>query len=339
MESLVGRILLEDGFHQGNISFDTKNKPSIHIDSNSRKQDSQPIIIPPFVNAHTHIGDSFIRKMNIPLPRDVKSLVGPPNGLKHTLLRTTDEKMIQQGMKDAIEEMNACGTSTFVDFREEGFAGAKMVHVVSKDLNVRPIIYGRPENLSYDHKELLMLFKIVDGIGISSISDWSVDHLDSIVSLAQRCNIPIAMHACETKREDIDKILSYEPAFLVHMTTADKQDLKMVKQQNIPIVICPRSNAYYGLKTPLKKMKELQITLLLGTDNAMLHSPCVLDEIKFILKRFPGVFTKEELLLMATYEARKALNLKDGIPGANFPASRVVLDQGSLQLISTSVGC
>jgi len=338
MRCVAGSILLEDGFKDGYITYNIKNMPVLHFEKTKEQIQYEGLIIPSFVNAHTHIGDSFIRKMKIPLPKDIKSLVGPPNGLKHQLLQSTDQNTIRQGMHLAIDEMRTCGTSVFLDFRENGIKGSSLLLRSAEPVTVRPLIFGRPTSILYDEKELLELFKIVDGIGLSSISDWNQDHLELVVSLAKKNNIPIAFHASESKREDIETLLSYDPFFLVHMTQATKQDLRTVAEETIPIVVCPRSNNFFDLTPPLRQMKEQQVQLLLGTDNAMLHSPCILDEIKFVLELFPDIFTLEELLIMATYGPRKVLNLKDGIPGANFPSSFVVLEPGSLQIISTTVG-
>jgi cytosine/adenosine deaminase-related metal-dependent hydrolase len=337
MDVIAGEILLENGFQKGFISIDENRSVRVDMGSSSIPPKHKGLIIPLLVNAHTHLGDAFIRKKNIPLPKDVKTLVGPPSGLKHRLLENTSEVIIKQGMKDAIQEMRECGTSVFLDFRENGINGTLLLREVSQHTAIKPIIFGRPSHLSFDENELRDLFQYVDGIGISSISDWDENHLDSLVSLTKKHNIPIALHASESKREDIEKILSLQPSFLVHMTKAEKKDLIQVKKHEIPIVVCPRSNAFFGLKPPLQLMKQLHIDILIGTDNAMLHSTCILDEIRFILKEFPNIFSRDELLYMGTFGARKALNLLDGISGANFPSSFMVLDPKSLQQISTVV--
>jgi cytosine/adenosine deaminase-related metal-dependent hydrolase len=259
--------------------------------------------------------------------------------MKHKLLHSTDQNTIKEGMHGAILEMETYGTTVFVDFRENGIIGSLLLQEAAENTNVTPIIFGRPQSLIYDEEELIELFNVVDGIGLSSISDWEEDQLESVVSLAKKNNIPISFHASESIREDIEQILSYNPCFLIHMTSASKHDLVKVKEAEVPVVICPRSNGFFGLSPPLRLMKESEVEVLIGTDNAMIHSPCILDEIKYILEKFPNVFTLEQLMIKATYGARKALNLKDGIPGASFPSSFVVLEPKTLQVISTSVGC
>ena len=50
------------------------------------------------------------------LPRNVEKLVAPPNGLKHTLLKTASKEEIITGMKQTIQDMIDTGTSSFCDF-------------------------------------------------------------------------------------------------------------------------------------------------------------------------------------------------------------------------------
>ena len=79
-------------------------------------------------------------------------------------------------------------------------------------------------------------------------------------------------------------------------------------------------------------MKEVGITLLIGTDNAMLQPPRLIDEIQHIHHIAPNIFTIEQLLEMITYIPRKVLNLKDDMQDATFPPSTYcVLDERTLQ--------
>jgi cytosine/adenosine deaminase-related metal-dependent hydrolase len=93
---------------------------------------------------------------------------------------------------------------------------------------------------------------------------------------------------------------------------------------------------FYGLKPNFKLLKKHKIDLLIGTDNAMLNPPSILDEIKFI-KTISKDFSINELLLMATYGARKALNLNCGILGANSKAEFVILDKKTMRPLYVSI--
>jgi cytosine/adenosine deaminase-related metal-dependent hydrolase len=47
------------------------------------------------------------------------------------------------------------------------------------------------------------------------------------------------------------------------------------------VAVCPRSNALFGRRPALATMERLGLSVLLGTDNAMLHSPSIWRELEF----------------------------------------------------------
>jgi imidazolonepropionase-like amidohydrolase len=81
-------------------------------------------------------------------------------------------------------------------------------------------------------------------------------------------------------------------------------------------------------------MKKSGVTLLLGTDNAMINNPDVLEEVKVLQKT--TFFSLEELLTTVTYTPRKALNLTDCIQGRDLSEKYIVLEKDSLKLIYAS---
>jgi len=129
-------------------------------------------------------------------------------------------------------------------------------------------------------------------------------------------------------------VLDLRPNLLVHMIAATKADLERVRDASIPIVICPRSYLFFRLKHNLKLMKKTGVSLLLGTDNAMINSPDVIEEIKVLQKT--GLFSLEELLINVTYTPRKALNLDDCIQGRDLSEKYIVLEKHSLKLLYVS---
>ncbi len=330
MECVSGEILTSDGFQKGFINFEKNNIIAIEKGSFHNKPVAKGVIIPTFVNSHTHIGDSFIRKRHIELPRNVEELVSPPDGLKHRLLRSASDEEIVNGMIDTIREMKQSGTSVFCDFREGGIGGFNLLNLALKNQHMLSIVFSRPNKLKYDAQEVNHLLKYSNGIGLSSISDFDYSEIVKIAKHVKKKRKMFGLHASERVREDIDLILDLKPDFIVHMIKATESDFTRVKDNDIPVVICPRSNHFFGLRPRYKMMKKTNVTFLVGTDNAMINTASVLDEILFI-KKNTNVFSMEELLYNSTYLARKALNLKDGIPGLAFPASFLVLNQQTLE--------
>lgn len=332
MDFVSGEILTEIGFKSRYLAFEKGKIVEVGKGNPPKKPICKGLIVPSLINAHTHIGDSFIKKKNIDLPKNIEKLVAPPNGLKHKLLREASDKDIIEGMEKSIEIMIRNGTKYFCDFRENGVKGIHLLKAVLKNKKISCLIFSRPENLKYDNKEVEILLKESDGVGISSISDWDYSELKKLALHVKKKNRFFAIHASECFREDIDLILDLKPSFLVHMVFASESDILRVEDAGIPIVVCPRSNAFFGLKPDVELMRKIGVELLIGTDNAMLNSPSILDEIVYFRKVFKGFFT-EELLYKVTFISRKALNLDYDILGPNSPADFVVLDGKNLKTL------
>ncbi|MFW6190158.1 MAG: SHOCT-like domain-containing protein, partial [Candidatus Bipolaricaulota bacterium] len=83
--------------------------------------DSTDIVLPAFVNAHTHIGDSIAKEAGGGLSLD--DLVAPPDGLKHRLLRQASREEKVTAMARSLRFMEDTGTAAFLEFREGGVAG------------------------------------------------------------------------------------------------------------------------------------------------------------------------------------------------------------------------
>lgn len=331
MNCINGKILTENGFKKGFIS-QHNEQATIHIGSYHPSSNQKLFLIPTFINAHTHIGDAFIRRKNISIPHDIKQLVAPPNGLKHVLLKNTNRQEIITGIDQGLKELKQEGITTFVDFRENGLKGITILKEALEQNPINAIILGRPEDMNPSKKTISSILKNSDGIAISSVEDYSYEDVVFLAELTKKTNKMFALHVSERIREPIQPIITLHPDFIVHMTQASKKDLQHIKQKEIPIVVCPRSNHFFGMKPNIKLMKEIGNTILLGSDNLMFHSPSIINEIRYILTNYPNVFSLEELFHLVTYQARKALNLKDNIPGSTFPISWIVIDPDTYQI-------
>ena len=299
MDFVSGEILTDIGFKSGYIGFEKEKIVETGKGNPPKKPICKGLIVPTFINAHTHIGDSFIREKKIDLPKNVKQLVAPPNGLKHKLLREASDEDIIDGMEKSIDIMIKNGTRYFCDFRENGILGISHLKAALQSGNLTSLILSRPDSLNYNKNEVDILLKNSDGIAISSISDWDYSELQKVARDTRHKNKIFALHASERIRENIDDILDLKPNF--------------------------------------KLLKKVEVNLLLGTDNAMLNSPVILEELNY-LRSTTKEFSTMELLYMITFGARKALNLDCDILGPNSKADFVVLGKKSLKPLYISFG-
>lgn len=335
MEYIFGEILTKEGWSNGFIRL--KDDGTVEEKGKGdppKKPKAKGLIIPICINAHTHLGDSFIRFQHHRLPHNVKDLVAPPTGIKHRLLKQASEQEIFEGIQQSLSEMSAAGTSCFCDFREGGLLGIYQIRKAMKHCKITSVILSRPSQMTYEKQELDRLLENSDGIGLSSISDWELSEIKKIAAHVQRKKKLFAFHASEVEREDIDLILDLKPQLLIHMIAATQADLERVHDASIPIAICPRAYRFFRLKHNFSLMKKTGVTLLLGTDNAMLNTPDVLEEVKVLQKT--GIYSLEELLTTITYTPRKALNLDDCIQGRDLSEKYIVLERNSLKLLYAS---
>jgi len=298
-----------DGFIEGQISFD--EGVVLDVEEGRCTSEIEGVIIPTLINAHTHVADL---RVPIDTSLSLQELVQPPDGLKHRMLRGMNREELQSVFCEASYLMFRRGTSMFVDFRESGLFGSMTLKESPLD-GAQPLIMGRPSDLEFDREEMESLLEVVDGVGISSISDWDYGELEAVASLTRKRGRIFALHASERVKEDIDLVVDLRPDFLVHMNMATDHDLEVCADLDIPVVICPRSNLFFGRTPPIAKMLDKGITLALGTDNAMISLPDMLTEMEFAgrLLRQQGVMDVSPVLDMAINNGRKFLNLNDPI--------------------------
>jgi cytosine/adenosine deaminase-related metal-dependent hydrolase len=99
---------------------------------------------------------------------------------------------------------------------------------------------------------------------------------------------------------------------VVHCVHITPDDIQLLKKHGITAILCPRSNDRLVVgKAPVALLKKCGIPMALGTDSlASNDSLSLWDEMRFLRDEFPGVFTPEEILEMATLGAAKALLLE-----------------------------
>ncbi len=233
--------------------------------------DGTGLIVTDVVNMHTHCADYGL---TIPEGMSLTDLVAPPDGLKHRYLRETPSERIGDDMARFSRDSRSSGSRTFVDFREGGLEGCRLLRANCPDA----VILGRPTSPEFDPDEVESILEVADGIGISSISDMDRGYIESVADIVRERRKIFAIHASERVREDIDFILSLDPAFVVHMCEATDDDIAKCAEAEVPIVVCPTSNAYFGKVPPIARAQALGADLALGTDNGMLCAPDMLSE-------------------------------------------------------------
>jgi cytosine/adenosine deaminase-related metal-dependent hydrolase len=258
-----------------------------------RKALATGLIIPGLWNAHTHLGDAVVTQE---LKGTLEELVAPPHGLKHRVLAKAKDQAVIAATRRAMATMLRTGTTGFSDFREGGLKGLKLLYAAGAAMPLHGIALGRPVGLEHDAKEISAILRASDGIALSSFVDWPEDAIKKLAAQVRREKKIFAIHCSERIREDVEEVLDLSPAFLVHMVHATDSDLERCADAGVPIVLCPRSNAFFGMTPDIPRMIRSGVELYLGTDNAMINVPSMLREIEFayrVARMKDGVSARE----------------------------------------------
>ncbi|MCL7415780.1 MAG: amidohydrolase family protein [ANME-2 cluster archaeon] len=270
------------------------------------------LVAPCFVNAHTHIGDSILKD---PPLLDLDSLVRPPHGLKHRILREMPAGDIEEAIGRTLADMVQTGTGVFCDFREGGVQGASMLaNALTVSDGLTGMIMGRPQQPERPGRgELDNLVEVCSGIGMSGVNDVPFEVLQEAVNTARMAGKLFGIHGGEKDTSDISRSIELEPDHIVHMTHALDTHLTQLVDADIPVVVCPRSNFVTGvgspIRPPISRMLEMGVTVAAGTDNVMLNSVNMFSEMEFLSKVYG--LEDRQVFKMCTLNGARILGLDE----------------------------
>ncbi|MGB0371709.1 MAG: amidohydrolase family protein [Opitutales bacterium] len=323
------------------------------------------VIIPGLINAHTHMGDSF-------LPDGATGMTLEegffrPNGYKYRQLAAVDPEEHLPHVVAHLKYMARSGTVCHIDFREQGLHGCQLLREASKRSGVRSMILGQFAELPFTAEELRESKKelsesaeselrgvlgVADGFSESTMNDLTCPSWKRIREITEELGKYRAIHCLEnegyrdeslknTGRGDLERAINdLDPDLIIHLTVANAEEIKLLVDSQKTGVLNPRANANLGLPLPpIKALLDAGANLLLGTDNGLLNSPNMLAELDFTYKvtksqyadsRFPNPV---DILKMATSNAEAVFGV--ALPGyleVGLPASFAVLDFDRLHL-------
>lgn len=324
MDRVAGWFYDGDGFRAGTIGWEDGILVEVRS-GRAREAVARGLIIPGLWNAHTHLGDAVVTQE---LRGTIEELVAPPHGLKHRVLAKAKDVAVIAAIRRAMATMVRTGTTGFTDFREGGLKGLRLLYAASAYFPLQRLALGRPSGLRYDAREVAAILRASDGVAVSAYVDWDEDEIEKLAAHVRRARKRFAIHCSERIREDVDKVLDLHPAFVVHMVQATDADLARCADAGVPIVVCPRSNAFFGMTPDIPRMARAGVELHLGTDNAMINAPYMLREMEFAYRvaRLHGGMAAKEIVRMALRGRRNANPKTAGGLLVGEPADLVVFD-------------
>ncbi|MFL6490681.1 MAG: amidohydrolase family protein [Nitrososphaera sp.] len=308
------------------------------------------IVVPGFINAHTHIADSIGK--DIASGQQLDARVHPVFGAKKKILEKSLPEHLKTFIRNSAILMMKKGIVAFADFREDGLEGIRLLKEAVEGLPIKCVTLGRINYYSSPTdtaglppekgEQTKLVLEHADGLGLSGANE------NTDAALAQYRQFAgkklIAIHAAESKetanfskmhtgRSEVDRIMQHlKPDFVVHMTAATENEMSLVAKSGTGVVICPRANGVLGAGIPrVAQMLRQGCLVAVGTDNVMLNSPDILRELDYAWKASRAaegeMLRAQELLKMVTINASQILRLNTGCIEAGRAADLVFIDK------------
>jgi cytosine/adenosine deaminase-related metal-dependent hydrolase len=201
--------------------------------------------------------------------------------------------------------------------------------------------------------EVEAILEVADGFSLVTANDLTDEALEQVAACTRARGRLLAVHAAEapgyrtislarTGRADVPRLLEHlRPDFVVHLTSANEDELDAVARARVPPVVSPRNQGVMVLGVPrFDWMLERGMVVALGTDNVMLCAPDLLRELDYssrvvrALRKSATYPSARQLLQMVTVNPARILG-REGEVGSLEPgklADVVVFDARSPNL-------
>ena len=331
------------------------------IDANGK------ILLPGFVNTHTHLSMTLFRGL-----ADDLSLDSWLNDHIWPMEANLNGDYCYIGALLGAVELIKSGTTTFSDmyFYMEDVARAIEDSGIRAVLSYGMIDFGDAERRENEIKENLELFKNCNGMADGRIKVFfgphspytaSQDLLIKVRELADEYNIGIHIHVSETQKEIddvslekglrpfeyLDKIGFLGPDVVAaHCVWLSDEEIEIIKKNDVKVSHNPCSNMKLASGvSPVSKLIENDICVAIGTDGASSNNNLdLIEELKTasLLQKVstldPKVLTSDEALAMGTIKGAEALGLADeiGTIEVGKKADIILIDTDSANMVPDS---
>ena len=338
-----GEVWIEDN----KISYVGKSKEtSVHFDREIDVQNN--LIMPGFINAHTHSGMTFLRSMadDMPLQQWLNEKVFP-----------IEAKLTQDDIyyfsKLAILEYLTSGITTNFDM----YLNPEAIVKASLDTKYRTVLCGAVNDFCLSVEDVERCFNEYNQenslisyiLGFSHEYTNSKEKIEQVAALSHKYKAPVYTHLSETEYEvstckektglspveylyDLGVYDYGGGAFhCVHMS---EHDLDLFQEKHLNVVTNPASNLKLASGiAPIQSMLQRNINVCLGTDGAASNNCLDMFREMFLVTGLAKYKEKDasavdayEVLKMATVNGAKALNLNCGVLEAGKLADLIILD-------------
>ncbi|MBI1883596.1 MAG: amidohydrolase family protein [Chlamydiae bacterium] len=314
-----------------------KNYPKVLIEDLGSS-----MVLPPLVNAHTHLEYSCL-KGKIKPSQKFTDWLEQMMTLRHLL---TPEEMIR-GIQNTVKSLKKTGTGLIGEvtntglaapiLQKEGLRGSIFYELVGNNstlkdyfkiekklrreapsFKIAPACHAPhtvPEKLLLEMRSHLNKTKAITSIHLAESleeTEWIQHHqgpfaklFEPFPKLSKNSKLGQGLGAIEY----LQKHHFLNPRVLcVHCVDPLPREIQKLKKIHCPVVLCPRSNLYTGAGiAPLKKLISARIPLALGTDSLASNTDLDLwNEMRALKNLFPFL-SYPIILRMATLNGAQAL--------------------------------
>ena len=322
------------------------------------------ILIPGFVNAHTHAAMSLMRGLadDLPLMEWLQKHIWPAE------TANLSPPFVYDGTRLACTEMLLGGITCFNDmyFFPEATAAAAAEFGMRAILGITTLEFPTPyasDAADYLDKGLAVREEWLNhpliGFCLAPHAPYTVSDtsFERILTLSEQLNLPIHCHIHETHHEieesrrqhgatplqRIKRLGLLGPGFIgVHAVHLTDEDIQLLAETGAQIAHCPTSNLKLASGiAPVARMRQMGINVGLGTDGAASNNRLdMFGEMRLAALLAKGstgdasVLPAREILRMATLDGAKAIGLGDEI-GSITPGKSADLVAVSLETLNT----
>ncbi len=310
------------------------------------------VVIPGFMNAHTHSAMTLLRCFaeDMPLMEWLNKV--------WKVEKLMSEKDVYYGAKLAIAEMIKSGTTCFSDqyFHMNGVAKAVEETGIRAILGYGMIDMEDPEKREREIKEAKKFIenwknkneRINISVDPHAPYTCSEELLKWSVEVAKSLDLTVHIHVAETEREvkTVKEKTGKTPVeylnemglfdcrtVAAHCVWLSDKDMKILRDKGVSVAHCPVSNAKLGSGVArVKDMVELGVNVCIGTDGAASNNTLsMLEEMKFsaLMQRVNfGTLKAIDVFKSATENGYRAYGIKGGKLKKGNLADVVVLEKG-----------
>ena len=325
------------------------------------------ILLPGFVNTHTHLSMTLFRGL-----ADDLSLDSWLNDHIWPMEANLNGDYCYVGALLGAVELIKSGTTTFSDmyFYMEDVARAVDEAGIRAVLSYGMIDFGDAEKREAEINENLTLFKNCNGMADGRIKVFFGPHspytaseelLIKVRKLADEYNMGIHIHVSETQKEIddvsaekglrpfeyLDKIGFLGPDVVAaHSVWLSEKEIEIIKKNDVKISHNPCSNMKLASGiAPVSKLIENDICVSIGTDGASSNNNLdLIEELKTasLLQKVstlnPNVLNSHEAIAMGTIKGAEALGLDDEIGSIEIgkKADIILIDTNSANMVPDS---